>query len=285
MHSPAYQMRCEIIDRALGFAALRADRVPLRATTIALLDTAVDTSHPAFAGVVITAHGAGAYSAHATAMASLILGAESDRHSVALHTFQTRLTEGGSAAAQAVQIQADLATACTLQADLIVLGFEFIGDAPAFVAAIESALALPLAAGIPVFVPAGNHGLIASHPLLRHPAIVPICMVDAEDRLDHRSAWGPLTAHRGLRAVGDAVPVAWPPADYRLVSGTSFAAAVAARAFSAVFGRHRSIASHSVTEALRRAHPHQCDSLNATRTVPPGFDVWAAYQSLSSSRS
>ncbi|MEB0134576.1 hypothetical protein QN362_04445 [Actimicrobium sp. CCC2.4] len=310
MRDTALQIRRELIDRNLGFAALRQHVGLFRPTTIALLDTAVDTSHPFLRRIAITAHGEhpdSGVSAHATAMASLIAGTDAtactndDRAAEAaalrLHTWNTRMEPATPHAAQAARIHADIIDACSQRADAIVVGFEFISDNAAFVRTVASALAHASAAGVPVFVPAGNHGRIATHPLLAHPGVVPVCMSNRGGTLHHHSAWGPLTVLRGVRAVGEDLPVALPHNKEGEATGTSFSAALAARAFAALRSRWQAIgdahgtacplrdtAATAITAALRAASchggaaPQRC----ATLTIPGDLHVWAAYQLLSS---
>lgn len=185
---------------------------------------------------------------------------------------------------QASQICEDIETACRLGVDLIVLGFEFIQSSAVFVTSLASAMDLAMRAHIPVFAPAGNHGRAADHPLLTHPAVVPVAMTTLSGSLDQMSAWGPVIASRGLRAPGEDIPVALPTNRTGHASGTSFASAIAAASCATLLTRLPLHTAESACVAMRRYGGGRSQYQAGTRTVPTAFDVWFTYQSLTSSR-
>jgi hypothetical protein len=264
-------IRRELLYAGLGFGRLLRHAPAMRTVRIALLDGLADTSvlsglpGAAMAGSAMvrsgidggTLDGAAAASEHATAMASLLaIPGASDGY--ALLCWPTLAAPEACAA--------HLAQACAAAPDFILLGFEFLGGPRAFQASVHSALDGALAAGIPVLVPAGNHGAAVAQPLYAHPALVP---VTAAGR-----AWGPVVAARGLAAPGDDIPVVLAGARHRNASGTSFAAALAAAALAALAARTR-LPARQLCAALRAG------ATGGSRTQPPALDVWRAYRHLS----
>lgn len=281
-------IRRELIYASLGFPRLyKSESASIRrSVVIALLDGTIDSMHPAFASISISQHGHALPSEHATAMASLIVGAQSGRGQAGIKLLSWPTLDDhqhdlpADEPARAQRIRDHLAHACALNVDLIVLGFEFLSRSTYFLQCVSEALATALHRAIPVLVPAGNHGGIADHPLLMHPAVLPIAMTDLTGALSPVSAWGPAVASRGLRAPGQSIPVALTGGRFGSATGTSFAAALATAGFGALYAR-RPEPARRICSALQARTSRTPPALHGTRTVPPAFDVWIAYQSLS----
>jgi len=276
-------MRRELIYGELGFLQLRRNVTVQRPAIVALLDGTVDETHPVFHNTAITQYGDKAVSDHATAMASLLAGHSNSGADIELLTWNTLITQKPDSMneqMQAVRIRNHLIQACVHHADVIVLGFEFISRSAYFVQCITDALIDALQSAIPVVVPAGNHGGVVDHPLLQHPAVVPVTMVNDSGTLASSSAWGPCVATRGLRAPGHAIPVALPGNRFQNATGTSFASAFAAAGIAAILARRPLRSGRDIFLALRRCANRNIPSLQGTRTIPPAFNVWTAYQSI-----
>jgi hypothetical protein len=257
-------MQRELLYAGLGFPRLLRTRRAMRAATVALLDGPVDATAPHFARVSAVSRDdparTQAPSDHATAMASLLVVPDADDR---IHLLCWP-TLGDAPAAGALCAQ-HLLEACAARPDFILLGFEFLGTAPAFLQAAQAALDAAHAAGIPVLAPAGNHRGAIAHPLYAHPALVPVTAAG--------SAWGPQAA-RGIGAPGHAVPVVLAGGRATTASGTSFAAALAGAALASLVAR-------SPLPAARLCASLRCGAGAATRTLPPDLDVWRAFQHLS----
>lgn len=277
-------VRRELIYAELGFLRLRRHVAVKRPAIVALLDGAIDETHPVFQHTAITQYGDATVSDHATAVASLLAVDPDSDADIKLLTWNTLLPRQAHRTSeeemQAARICDHLKQACVHHADVIVLGFEFISRSASFAQHITTALNDAAQAAISVVVPAGNHGGIADHPLLQHPAVVPVAMVNDSGTLTSGSAWGPRIAVHGLRAPGHAIPIALPGNRFRSATGTSFAAAIAAAGIGVILARRPLRSGRDISLALRRCANRHISSLQGTRTIPPAFNVWTACQSI-----
>ena len=192
---------------------------------VAVIDSAVDLSHPELAGTVaqsfdaigtpMTPH------AHGTAIAGLIaahsklMGAAPDAHILAVRAFDP---EGSRAEGTTFNILKGLDWAAMNGARVINMSFTGPDD-PSIHRSLEAAHNK----GIVLVAAAGNSGP-ASPPLYpaADPNVIAVTATDVDDKLFPQSNRGP---HIAVAAPGAQILVAVPNGGYQVSSGTSYAAA------------------------------------------------------------
>ena len=192
---------------------------------IAVIDSVIDTAHPDLAGTVTASydalgkpepphqHGtaiAGAIAAHAR-----LLGAAPAAKILAIHAFGA---EAGSAKATTMAILKGLDYAVRQRARVINMSFAGPADAK-----LARALASAKGKGVVLVAASGNLGPDAPP---QYPAadrnVIAVSATDADDKLFSAASTGP---HIAVTAPGVDILVPSPGNEYRVISGTSFAAA------------------------------------------------------------
>lgn len=243
----AHDARSFVIRQAgLGDLCARA-RGCDDAFRLALVDGAVDTTHPAFQSCRISTIGdsqSARAGEHATFSASILVGSDADRRfgrvmamcaggtlfNYAVVTdemlageMSTRDAAKTLAAAVRLAVQADCQT--------IAFGIELRHPESLDWRPLRQSLLAAVEAGSIVILPAGNRdGTRDASSLCRWPEAL---VVGSCDWRGDSSAFSPLFGRSGntICAPGENIPGAGPASGYTVRSGTSFAAAVAAGAF------------------------------------------------------
>ncbi len=125
-----------------------------------------------------------------------------------------------------------------------------------------------------VIAAAGNDGTVATTPLTRHPAVIPVAALDAAGRPERETNLG---RSLGARGVGAPSRVSSFSADGRVVTqaGTSVAVALVTGACALLWSR----APHRSAGALRAAI---AGGSRRSSIVPPLLDAWSAHTRLTS---
>jgi len=111
--------------------------------------------------------------------------------------------------------------------------------------ALEGALESATRRGAIVIAAAGNHGMVASSPLTRHPGVIPVTACDALGRPIRASNLARSLGLHGIAAPGEltSISLEGPPVT---LSGTSFAAAVVTGACALLWSAFRAAAAHEI---------------------------------------
>jgi subtilisin family serine protease len=224
------------------------------AVAIGLIDTGVDTSHPALRGAsvqVVRLPDQGAVRpadvAHGTALAALLVGRSPDLpvlapsgRLIAVDAFQRGLLGD-----ERMEVWDLLAAINAVVANgARVINMSFSGDANELV---ERALARIHQRGVVAVAAMGNRGPQANpqYPAA-YPNVIAVTAVDADQRVYRRASRG---AHVDFAAPGVDVPTAEPGGGVGSRSGTSFATPFVSAAAAMVM-RQRALAPAGVTRQL-----------------------------------
>lgn len=193
---------------------------PASGVRIGLIDSGIDAGHPAFTGAFVEQRGfAGPQalaSAHATAVASLIVHADPGARLFVADVYGGLATGGGAAAIVG-------AMAWLAQSRASVINVSLVGPPNR---AIEAVTRAAIAHGIVVVAAVGNDGPSAP-PLYpaSYPGVVGVTGVDAHNHVLPEAGRG---AQVDFAAPGSEIAAAAPGGRYANVRGTSFASPIVA---------------------------------------------------------
>lgn len=244
---------------------------------IAVIDSGIDTTHPDLAGTVTASydalgkpelphqHGtaiAGAIAAHAR-----LLGAAPAAKILAIHAFSA---EAASAKATTMAILKGLDYAVRQRARVINMSFAGPSDVK-----LSRALASAKGKGVVLVAASGNFGPDAppQYPAA-DPNVIAVSATDADDKLFSAANIGP---HIAVTAPGVDILLPSPGNEYRVISGTSFAAAYVSGVAALMLQRAPGLSPDRVREILQKT---------AKDIGPPGPDrefgagLVDAYQAL-----
>jgi hypothetical protein len=244
---------------------------------VAVIDSAIDTAHPDLAGTVTASfdalgkleaphrHGtaiAGAIAAHAR-----LMGAAPAAKILAIHAFSA---EAASAKATTMAILKGLEYAVRQRARIINMSFAGPLDAK-----LSRALASAKGKGAVLVAASGNLGPDAppQYPAA-DPNVIAVSATDADDKLFSAANIGP---HIAVAAPGVDILLPSPGNEYRVISGTSFAAAYVSGVAALMLQRAPGLSPDRVREILQKT---------AKDIGPPGKDpefgagLIDAYQAL-----
>ena len=146
--------------------------------------------------------------------------------------------------------------------------------------ALHDALARAAQDGVIIVAASGNHGMLGSTALTRHPWVVPVVAYGLNGRPIAYSNLGHSIGSRGLGAPGDGVRTLGPGGQWLGVGGTSAAAPFVTGTIALLFSAFPCARAVDVKRVLtsRRATPRAC-------VVPPLLNAAAAYHALQASMS
>ena len=271
--------------QSIGLTNLLQTVPALCSPVIALIDGAVDSKHCALADASVHCDGQSRRdhsSQHATAMASVVVGQEPSvgacrgSHLLAFDAVDDAALRGTvHPAVVASRIAQKIMAACDSAVKVILLGFEFLQDSPAFVAPLMVALERVRSQQAAVLAPSGNKSRAYTHPVLWHPNVFAVASATDTGEAESDSGWGPAVAG-GFLVPGRDVPVAAKGNGVMFASGSSFATALAGSVCAALLAR----APHASPIAICRAM--RISARPGSLTVPPPVHAFSAYRLLAS---
>jgi subtilisin family serine protease len=283
---PQQSFRSPVLE-SVGLERLMASEAGRREVVVALLDGPVALSHPALSGARIRTIGqevsapcveASEACRHGTFVAG-ILSANRSSHAPAICPGCTLLVRpifsdrSGSVFSDATADQ--LARALL---DVVEAGARLINISGALSPTtrpepqLETALAIAAGKGALVIAAAGNDGAVASSPLTRHPAVIPVTACDAMGRPMPVANLAHSVGARGLAAPGTITSIS-PEGRPVTLSGTSFAAALVSGACALLWSALTHASRNEIAVAVMGAE-------RRTSLTPPRLDTWGAYQRL-----
>ena len=255
---------------------------------IAIIDSGVDTRHPELAGMVAASYdaiGSGdKFHPHGTAIAGAIVararlkGVAPAARILAVRAFGTHR---GSNEGTSFHIVKGLDWAIGRGARIINMSFAGANDP-----AVSRRLALAQAQGIVLIAAAGNAGP-KSRPLYpaADPNVIAVTATDEDDKIFSAANRG---RHIAVAAPGVDLMLPAPDGEYKMTSGTSFAAAQVSGAVALMLERSPGLDPAAVRRALtatardlgpRGTDPHfgagLVDAYRAILTVTPGAEAQA----------
>jgi subtilisin family serine protease len=247
------------------------------AIVVAVIDSAIDTGHPDLAGTVSASYDAlgkpEAPHQHGTAIAGAIaaharlMGAAPAAKILAIHAFSA---EASSARATTMAILKGLDYAVRQRARIINMSFAGPSDAK-----LSRALASAKGKGVVLVAASGNLGPDAppQYPAA-DPNVIAVSATDADDKLFSAASIGP---HIAVAAPGVDILLPSPGNEYRVISGTSFAAAYVSGVAALMLQRAPGLSPDRVRDILQKT----AKDLGAPGKDPEfGTGLVDAYQAL-----
>jgi subtilisin family serine protease len=145
--------------------------------------------------------------------------------------------------------------------------------------ALEAALNQAVRRGVIVVAAAGNHGVLGSSVITRHPWVIPVVACDLGGRPMNESNLGSSIGRRGLRAPGDGIISLNADAQALTLGGTSVAAPFVTGAIALLWSAFLTATAAQIKLAITQA-----GNLRRAAVVPPLLDAAAAYEILSVAR-
>ena len=124
---------------------------------------------------------------------------------------------------------------------------------------------------------AGNQGLVGNSAITRHPAVIPVAACDLQGRPLSESNLGRSIGRRGLMAPGVGITSLGTDGGPQTSGGTSAAAPFVTGTIALLWSEFPRADTAQIRLAVL-----QIWSARRRTIVPPVLDVWAAYQTLSS---
>jgi subtilisin family serine protease len=129
--------------------------------------------------------------------------------------------------------------------------------------------------GAIVVAAAGNQGLIASSPITRHPAVIPVVAYTIQGQLVDHSNLGRAVGRNGLGAPGEGIAGLGPEGKPLTMSGTSVAVPFVTGTIALLWSVFPTATATAVRLAVTRGR-----AASSRTIVPPLLDAWAAYQTM-----
>lgn len=249
--------------------------------SIALLDGALEESHPCFSGCQIKQLGmkpglSGTRGVtHATMLASILvadgsstLGLSAGCNLLSIPIVDSRFElEEWPAKIAAVRISSAINKAIDLGARIILLSMAFSPERDSALGPVFHALTRACRAGLVTVVASSNSGGIGETSLWSVPGIIPVTLA-FEGRPTRRTVLGRIIALRGLMAPGYLVPGALPGYQpYGLKTGSSYAAAIVAATCARLWSLFPDASVEEIIGAL--LIPGNPESRKHGRTITP----------------
>jgi hypothetical protein len=247
------------------------------AIVVAVIDSAIDAGHPDLAGTVAASYDAlgkpEAPHQHGTAIAGAIaaharlMGAAPAAKILAIHAFSA---EASSARATTMAILKGLDYAVRQRARIINMSFAGPSDTK-----LSRALASAKGKGVVLVAASGNLGPDAppQYPAA-DPNVIAVSATDADDKLFSAASIGP---HIAVAAPGVDILLPSPGNEYRVISGTSFAAAYVSGVAALMLQRAPGLSPDRVRDILQKT----AKDLGAPGKDPEfGTGLVDAYQAL-----
>jgi subtilisin family serine protease len=141
---------------------------------------------------------------------------------------------------------------------------------------LEQALDYALSRGVITVAAAGNHGVVGSSVITRHPAVISVAASDLRGQPLSESNLGRSIGTRGLMAPGMGITSLGTDGQLQTFGGTSAATPLVTGTIALLWSEFPSVNTTYMTLAILQGWPRQRHSI-----VPPLLDAWAAYQTLS----
>jgi subtilisin family serine protease len=129
--------------------------------------------------------------------------------------------------------------------------------------------------GVIVVAAAGNHGLLGSSVITRHPWIIPVTACDLNGRVSPASNLGVSIGRRGLSAPGEGVTSLGTNGDRTSLRGTSVATPFVTGTVALLWSQFPSASANDIRSAVTGGGGPRRHTL-----VPPVLDAWAASKML-----
>lgn len=129
--------------------------------------------------------------------------------------------------------------------------------------------------GVIVVAAAGNHGIVGSSPITRHPWVIPVVASDLQGRPIAQTNLGASLGRNGLSAPGEGVRSLWAGGGTMILGGTSVAAPFVTGTVALLW----SLFPDATAEEIRRAVTRPSLSRRGS-IVPPLLDAEGAYQTM-----
>jgi subtilisin family serine protease len=138
---------------------------------------------------------------------------------------------------------------------------------------LQSAVDYAAQRAVIVVAAAGNHGIVGSSVITRHPWVIPVAGCDLQGRPQSQSNLGSSIGKRGLLAPAEAITSLGSEGEPVSFGGTSAAAPFVTGAFALLWSEFPDAAPAELLLAVRGTR-----RLSHVGIVPPLLDAWSAYQ-------
>jgi subtilisin family serine protease len=142
---------------------------------------------------------------------------------------------------------------------------------------LEEALNYAAHRGVIIVVAAGNHGVVGSSAITRHPWVIPVAACNMQGRPLSESNLGRSIGRRGLSAPGENIMSLGRNAKPQRFGGTSAATPFVTGAVALLWSEFLAATAVQVRLAVTQAAQSRREAI-----APPMLDAWAAYSLMSS---
>jgi len=137
---------------------------------------------------------------------------------------------------------------------------------------LQSALDYAARRAVIVVAAAGNHGVVGSSVITRHPWVIPVAGCDLQGRPVRQSNLGSSIGTRGVLAPGDNISSLGPDGEPVTLRGTSVAAAFVTGAFALLWSQFPAAPATELLLALRGTRTRSAG------IVPHLLDAWSSHK-------
>jgi subtilisin family serine protease len=141
---------------------------------------------------------------------------------------------------------------------------------------LELVLDHALRRGVLIVAAAGNHGVLGSSVITRHPWVIPVVAYDLQGRPMVSSNLGRSIGRHGLGGPGQGITSLGAAPDPRKLEGTSVATPFITGAVALIWSEFPAASGANVRSAVTKgAWPRR------TAIIPPLLEAWSGYQNMS----